>query len=166
MKKIAFCVMCVAALMLTAITGSAQTVVQTTDVTVVYNGALPSATFEDVSRFYFQDENLVMDQHGVLTEIPFSTVHKLELSAVATPVLDVVDEWNESAVLVYPNPASDRLFFASQQERQVDVAVYAMDGRKLFSQQLSTDGFLDVSALPNGFYVVKINNVAYKFSKL
>ena len=143
----------------------AQTTIQTTNVVVVYNNAQSNSLFEDVSRFYFDNGNLVLDQHGVTTQVPLSTIQRLELDAISTPVLGV-GEWDDNSVLVYPNPISDKLFFSSNQEQLVEVRVFAMNGQLLFTQQLSTTESMDVSTLSKGMYILKINSQTYKFTKL
>lgn len=141
---------------------TAQSLVQTTDVTVVYNNSQSNSTFEDVSRFYFSNGNLVIDQHGVETTIPVSTVRRLELDAVTT---EDVASWDESTVVVYPNPTSDRLYFSTGQQRDVLVTVYSLSGQLLQRQQVNTTECVDVSNLAKGIYVIRIDDQSYKFTK-
>ena len=56
---------------------SAQTVIQTTNVTVVYNTSQANSVFENVTKFYFSNGNLVIDQNGVETSISTNTVRRL-----------------------------------------------------------------------------------------
>ena len=88
---------------------SAQSVIQTTDVTVVYSNSQTNSTFENVNKFYFSNGNLIIDQNGVETSIPTNTVRRLELAAIST--FNDISEWDEDAIFVYPNPTSDKLFF-------------------------------------------------------
>ncbi|MBQ7550709.1 MAG: T9SS type A sorting domain-containing protein [Bacteroidales bacterium] len=68
-------------------------------------------------------------------------------------------------ILLYPNPTSDQLHFACATEKEIQLAVYAMNGQLLLSQTLSTSETLDVSSLSTGMYIIKINHFAYKFNK-
>ena len=141
----------------------AQSVIQTTDVTVVYNNAQSNTTFENVTKFYFSNGNLIIDQSGVETSIPTSTVQRLELAAVTT---QDISEWGEDAIFVYPNPASDKLFFSCKENQEVTVSVYTMNGQLLLSEQMNTSESLNVSSLAKGMYIIRINSQNYKFSKL
>ena len=139
----------------------AQNSAQSTNVTVVYNNSLPNALFENVTRFYFDNGDLVLDQNGVTSNIPVTTIQRLELDAVSS-----VQSWEDNSILLYPNPTSDKLYFSTNKEQIVQVRVYSMNGQLLFSQQLSTSESIDVSTLSKGMYIIKINNQTYKFSKL
>ena len=140
----------------------AQSVIQTTDVTVVYNNAQSNTTFENVTKFYFSNGNLVIDQSGVETSIPTSTVQRLELAAITT---QDISEWGEDAIFVYPNPTSDKLFFSCKENQEVTVSVYTMNGQLLLSEQMNTSESLNVSSLAKGMYIIRINEQNYKFSK-
>lgn len=142
----------------------AQNIVQTTDVTVIYkNQPLPS-DFENVTKFYFYNGNLMLDQSGVTTAIPLETIKRLELDAVSNFIS--VADWGESTILIYPNPTSDKLYFSSPSEQNVLVAIYSLNGQLLKREQVSTSENLDVSSLSKGIYIIKVNDQIYKFSKL
>ena len=140
----------------------AQSVIQTTDVTVVYNNAQSNTTFENVTKFYFSNGNLMIAQGAVETSIPTSTVQRLELAAVTH---QDISEWGEDAIFVYPNPTSDKLFFSCKENQEVTVSVYTMNGQLLLSEQMNTSESLNVSSLAKGMYLIRINNQNYKFSK-
>lgn len=140
----------------------AQSIVQKTDITVVYNNSQANSSFQDVSRFYFSNGNLVIDQHGAESHIPVASVRRLELDAVTT---NEVSSWDENTVIVYPNPTSDRLYFSTGQQRDVLVAVYALSGQLLQRQQVNTSESVDVSNLAKGIYVIRIDEQTYKFTK-
>lgn len=142
---------------------SAQSVIQTTDVTVVYSNSQSNSTFENVNKFYFSNGNLVLDQNGVETSIPTNTVRRLELAAIST--FNDISEWDEDAIFVYPNPTSDKLFFSCKDNQEVTVSVYSMNGQLLQSEQMNTSESLNVSSLAKGMYIIRINNQNYKFSK-
>lgn len=142
---------------------SAQSVIQTTDVTVVYSNSQTNSTFENVNKFYFSNGNLIIDQNGVETSIPTNTVRRLELAAIST--FNDISEWDEDAIFVYPNPTFDKLFFSCKDHQEVTVSVYSMNGQLLQSEQMNTSESLNVSSLAKGMYIIRINNQNYKFSK-
>lgn len=141
----------------------AQSIVQTTDITVVYNNSQSNSSFQDVSKFYFSNDNLVIDQHGIETNIPLSTIRRLELEAITT---GDVASWDENTVLIYPNPTSDHLYFSAPQQRDVLVTIYSLSGQLLHRAMVNTSESVDVSSLSKGIYVIKIDEQTYKFTKL
>ncbi|MCQ2285679.1 MAG: T9SS type A sorting domain-containing protein [Bacteroidales bacterium] len=143
----------------------AQIALQTTNLTIIYNNQQSDADFENVSKFYFENENLMIDQNGVIESIPLSTVRRLELEAVTTDIDDLTD-WDANSVLIYPNPTRNRLFFSTSHNRQVLVTIYSMSGQLLKRSEVSTSESLDVSFLSKGIYVISVDDKMFKFSKL
>lgn len=74
-------------------------------------------------------------------------------------VSNVEDVW-ENQLTVYPNPASDILSFMSSDNIR-NLEVFNITGQKVFGTQVNHNQYkLDVSALPQGFYLVKLTNMA------
>jgi hypothetical protein len=76
----------------------------------------------------------------------------------------------EPPASVFPNPFSDRLFFKKQdQNADLYAEFYTSNGGLVKSAQLGTDGFIDTSSLPKGFYLLKMTHAKgtfmYKLSK-
>jgi Secretion system C-terminal sorting domain len=72
-----------------------------------------------------------------------------------------INEVSLSSVMsIYPNPASDRLFFdiKSGTFENYDVSVFSLMG-KLEKREILRGGVLDISDLATGVYVLKIRNV-------
>ena len=138
--------------------------IHTTNVTVVYSNNQPDGTFENVTQFYFSGENLVINQNGNETIIARSIIRKLTLQDVATSSIETYDE--NAKIFIYPNPTSDKLNMSSETEQQVTVSIFSLNGQRLMQQQMSTSESIDVSSLAKGFYIIKINETSYKFSKL
>lgn len=145
---------------------SAQSVIQTTDVTVVYSNSQSNSTFENVNKFYFSNGNLVLihGENAEETSIPTASIRRLELEA-ATTTIGGIDDWSDDAVMIYPNPTSDQLFFACPESRDITVSIFTMNGQQLLSQQMNTSESLNVRDLAKGMYIIRINNQNYKFTK-
>lgn len=141
---------------------TAQTTANT-NITVVYWNNSPSEDlFNNVTKFYFDNGHIILGQEGILTTIALADIRKLTLEAGVG-----IESYDQNAsILLYPNPATDKLNFATDQEQQITVAVYTIDGRLLLKNKLSTSESLDVSSLSKGLYIIRINEQAYKFSKL
>ncbi|MBT1712170.1 T9SS type A sorting domain-containing protein [Fulvivirgaceae bacterium PWU5] len=76
--------------------------------------------------------------------------------SMGVTVTDVIEE-SASSVVVFPNPATNRLFIqADHLPPATRVSLYSLDGVELYSQPLSAlhDGHLAVGALPRGIYVL------------
>jgi hypothetical protein len=83
-------------------------------------------------------------------------------------VSDNIVIYNENEYLVYPNPASEGFYIMGiKQTTQMNLFDYS--GRKVFSQVMTDDGYVDISHLRKGFYVVNLStkdsNKQYKLLK-
>jgi hypothetical protein len=61
-----------------------------------------------------------------------------------------------SALTVYPNPATNRISFRSSVDGPVNIEVWAIDGKSLFSKHASFPLEIDLSAKPSGVYFYKV----------
>jgi len=69
---------------------------------------------------------------------------------------------DESKILIYPNPTSEKLFIQGVPPRQ-PIEIYTSSGKKIqFRQNEST---IDVQPFPAGIYLMKIENQVFKFLK-
>jgi hypothetical protein len=113
-------------------------------------------------NFKFNDNQLLVESNNQsVTAIDITDIRKITLAS--TNSIESYDIGQD--ILLYPNPTSDQLHFACATEKEIQVAVYAMNGQRLLSQTLSTSETLDVSSLSTGMYIIKINHFAYKFNK-
>ncbi|WP_035332852.1 leucine-rich repeat domain-containing protein [Dyadobacter crusticola] len=64
---------------------------------------------------------------------------------------------NEAQVSVYPNPASEYLTISGL-EREEDVLILSQTGKVVLKQKALSTKPVNVKALPNGFYTLKVNN--------
>lgn len=72
-----------------------------------------------------------------------------------------------SDLTVYPNPTLDGVTLRSQDAgRRAEVRLFALDGRLLRTEEWTGESLrLDLSALPTGVYMLKVNNITYKITK-
>lgn len=75
--------------------------------------------------------------------------------ALETVALQEPDALSDK-LMVYPNPAKGMVTVRSGLEGLQQVMVYSLDGRLLINKALSNDGYLDVSGLNTGIYVVRV----------
>jgi len=70
--------------------------------------------------------------------------------------------------LLYPTPASSKLFISGLNENfnRAEVSAHDLSGRKIFSQKISSSqNEIDVSSLPNGVYLLELKNEDETFTK-
>lgn len=74
--------------------------------------------------------------------------------------LNVVEQINEQNILIYPNPASDRLIIDTRQNNiDLNLTLYNINGQEIMQKQIKnivTD--LDISSLKKGIYFVRLIN--------
>lgn len=68
--------------------------------------------------------------------------------------LSVAENSLTTNLQVYPNPASHKVFVKADKLRSVEL--YDLQGRKL-NVKLNSDSSIDISSLPKGVYVIKLN---------
>ena len=134
------------------------------NIDVVYKDTLKdNDVYEHVNKFYFEDSNLVVAyEDGTTADIVVNGIHKLLVHSTLS--VETIAEGKH--IIIYPNPANDRLYLASAEEQNVHVAIYSIQGQLLKEQLMSTLQAIDISALSRGLYMIKIDNTTYKFSKL
>jgi hypothetical protein len=67
-------------------------------------------------------------------------------------------------ILIYPNPASDRIFIENKNKMQMDdILIYNQLGQQVFNQRFH-DEQLDISSLEAGIYIIEViaNNTKYR----
>ncbi len=97
-------------------------------------------------------------------ESSFFTVDNLSLEGEA--VLSTDDVNKDSSILIYPNPATDRLYI---QGFEGTAAVYDIAGKQVLSQKIMNANAMDIAALSTGTYQVHLmegeNKQVVKFIK-
>jgi len=102
------------------------------DLDVVFNTDLPS-------------------NDGLFVTNGLSLINDLKLSAVN------VSELNSFDALIYPNPATDKLYIDFDRPQAVDVVLYDVKGQVVLEQSLTElRNQLDISTLKGGVYLIKL----------
>jgi len=86
-------------------------------------------------------------------------VYQSVVSNVAISAPLGIRENKQDGIMIYPNPAQDKLFIINQTTGKFEAAIFTMDGRLLGTYSLSgTKTVLDVADLTDGLYIIKIRN--------
>jgi uncharacterized surface protein with fasciclin (FAS1) repeats len=94
------------------------------------------------------------------------------IDAVLVPSLASLNELNESSILIYPNPTSDKITIQLDQAFVKEFHISDMNGRILKSQSMEKQLTIstDISTLPNGEYYLTLigegESNTVKFSKI
>jgi hypothetical protein len=118
-----------------------------------------------ISKIVFSKDNFEIKQNdGSEYVYTFPSVAKISFSSTATGNLLVN---NDDEIVLYPNPAQNVIYLKNTVTDNLQVVIYNLSGCVLMSAILSNTGEgIDVSSLSKGFYLLKIKNKTFKFSKL
>ncbi|MGC3979415.1 MAG: T9SS type A sorting domain-containing protein [Paludibacteraceae bacterium] len=128
------------------------------------NGGTQTFSLTATSKVYFSDSNLMYNETGL--SVPISDIIKLTFT-LSTSTEDVGIDNNSNVISVYPNPASDYIALKNLPEKSPQINIYSTTGVLIVSFQMnSSSETINVSALPKGVYLVKVNSLTAKFIKL
>jgi hypothetical protein len=74
-----------------------------------------------------------------------------------------VSQVSQNKLSVYPNPASDKIYFATENNEVTMVSIFDIRGRKIL-QRAVTDNQMDVSELASGLYLLQISSEKTTFA--
>jgi len=129
----------------------------------------------------FANGNVLINYKGDSTETyGISDIRKLYLKDVVyitnvdTSSTDDVDSTFKTVIntiakgiTIYPNPAGDYIHITNLSENASTISIYRMDGVMVLQTEASSiEASIDISNLPKGLYLVKVNNLVSKFCKL
>ena len=117
-----------------------------------------------LGKITFSDVNLILNYSlGNDEPVTLSSVKKIVFTS-ATGVNQTMAD--RKAIRIYPNPATTYIELKNTQEGELNVAVYSVAGLVLNLQLDSDSRQINVSGLPKGLYLIKVNNQVAKFSKI
>jgi hypothetical protein len=88
---------------------------------------------------------------------PNTPAYSLTVTGTAMDTPTSILNPSEQNIVVYPNPTTGILHIDTQQQGTLNLQVLNVQGQAVKKETLTDDNaYLDVSALPDGFYIVKI----------
>ncbi len=136
------------------------------DLSVVFlDGSNEQISINSINNIKFTNNGININLgSGSTTVYSISTIRKL-IFKNASGINELTD--NIPQIQLYPNPVKDQLFFKNTNLPETYVTIYSLDGVEVRNELISsTTNSINVSQLPKGLYILKINNQALKFSKL
>lgn len=134
-------------------------------ITFRFVGGMENTTvLNTLSKITFSDDHLIMNySNGNSESFDLSSLQTLVFS-INAGIYDAQAE--KSELYVYPNPVVDYLTLVNAPDKNLDIKIYRIDGVPVLSVKLSsTSRDVNVSFLPKGFYLLKVNNRTIKFTK-
>ena len=135
-----------------------------TEVTVMEtNGASTTLVVSDLGKIYFSSERMYIDAgDGTVSDFAVSDIQKMTFNSLYT---GINQQEHQSAVLIYPNPATNYIRIATDEPQTLHVRLYALTGQLLSDTYCQPNEEVNISDLPSGIYFVKVNEVTYKLLK-
>ncbi|MEM7161249.1 MAG: T9SS type A sorting domain-containing protein [Bacteroidota bacterium] len=70
--------------------------------------------------------------------------------------IEEIQEKAENRILLYPNPAQNEIIIESLANSIDRVEIYSIDGKRLYHEPYKSPGIIDISALAEGIYIVRL----------
>lgn len=119
-----------------------------------------------VKRITFSNTNLLVNNLiGPVETYSIGTISKLSFKMPPTGI-NPIESAASATMKIYPNPTSETIYIQNALETDYIASVYQLNGVLMFSTSKDSGSrSVDVSFLPSGFYILKINEQAFKFIK-
>lgn len=114
-----------------------------------YNGT-------DMSNWKLDETNTVLenaDWFGIAKGTTYTRRPFIPVPAEENPVLGI-DDFAQSSIVIYPNPASELIYIKSTQP--VQAIIFDLHGRIVSTVENATNNAIDVSSLQKGVYIISI----------
>jgi hypothetical protein len=115
-----------------------------------YRTGWPAAGYFDEYVFYKDKALSASEIQQIYTTGICTLIGKCEPDAVKPEIL--------STFKVYPNPAEGVLQVRSKDANKMDLAIYNILGKEMLRRSIMNEEVVDISSLPKGLYMVKIND--------
>lgn len=162
MKKGLLCALTSLLLLLGGKAASAQSTVTVTKT----NGTVSSYTVQSTGSISFAGDYVVIKESSSTSaqSIPMSAIRNMKFSDSSNGIEEAIGG-QQPTVSLYPNPAQNYCVVRSSDGEQMNVIVYSMTGAKMIDTTVENEGRIDITSLPTGVYMVKINNHTTKLVK-
>lgn len=137
------------------------------DILSIYktDGTAAQIALPSLRKLYFSTSNLMINKtSGTNEEISLSSIQRITFNSVngIAPV-----KTTSQAIKLYPIPARKYISLKNAPEGEFTVEIFNITGSLTLTQKLiPTSQPIDVSKLPSGLYLMRVNHQTIKFTKL
>lgn len=129
------------------------------------DGTEKQISLTTLHKLTFSASNLIINSvNGSTEEIPLLAIQKMVFNSSngITPI-----KVNSRTLSAYPTPAKQTIWLKNAPEGELSIEIYALTGSRVANHKLSSASqSIDVSHLPAGLYLMKVNQQTLKFTKL
>jgi hypothetical protein len=131
------------------------------------NGTITTKELGSVKRITFSNNNLLVNYlSGPVETYPLTSLSVLSFKSTVTRI-DQFSLSGKRIMKIYPNPVKDVIHLVNAPDTDFMVSIYRTNGVLALSTQFnSTSKSINISDLPNGLYLLKVNDQTFKFIKL
>ncbi|MDL2254892.1 T9SS type A sorting domain-containing protein [Bacteroidales bacterium OttesenSCG-928-J16] len=137
-----------------------------TGLTVTLNdGSELPFSIAEAGKIYFSETELLIDENGNNTteRVALSSIRKMVFGESSS----ISDVDSKSRYVIYPNPSYDHIRIASSEAtEQLNISIFSLSGQMLLQGVYSPNTSINIAHLAAGFYLIKVNDKTFKFSKL
>ncbi len=121
-----------------------------------------------VASLTFINSNLLMNYFsGAPESFNLSDIRAIYLNSVLTSTENTDERTGTGILSFYPNPADNRIYLLNLPEGISSVRICTIDGKAIYNGKIHSEtGWIDISRLVKGLYLLCINDMVFKFVKL
>lgn len=139
-------------------------IAQTEILMTYHDGTEQTFLIAETSRLYFLNANLVIDEGDESPQnIELASIRKITFP---WSTMQISEPEQDEQPIIYPNPAQNFICVSNTSSGEMAVKIYSLSGKLILSDSAYVGSEIDISTLPSGLYLVKLNNKTFKLSKL
>ena len=120
-----------------------------------------SFSVSEAGKIYFDNGYLMVDDgNDIPFSFPLSDIRKVLFSGTTS-----VETIESDHIRIYPNPATTFLRISNDRNSDSRYQIFSIDGRLLMSGVCKQEETINISKLPKGLYLIKVDGKTFKISK-
>lgn len=119
-----------------------------------------------INKFGFVEQELVLDLKSNQKEsYTLESLNKLYFNSKDTTAS--VNENNSQAIIIYPNPAMDKIYIKNINLPNIEISIYNLNGEKVQTAIIKSENeAISIDSLGSGVYFIKVGTYILRFEKL
>lgn len=131
------------------------------------NGMSKEFTFTEVGKIQFNSEGFfVLDtQKNLLGGFQFDEVAKITFEGITTGLGQTMTDESENISIKVDYAGTTLSVSGLNSQKRNTMRLYNVSGNLIMNSSEFNDSQIDISALPEGIYILSVNNTTFKFKK-